>query len=421
MTTPFPAGGFTWTLGIEDTCVHPGDTTPILDEFELTEHDRRWPEDLQLAAGLGAAALRYGVSWPQVHLAPGRYDWARLDPVLARCGELGLAVIADLVHYGTPSWLEHSFLDPRYPEMIAEFAAALCVRYPGVVTAITPLNEPLTTASFCGLRGIWPPRLEGWDGWTRITLAVAEGIVASVAAVRAAAPAVSVVHVEAATLTRAATTEAQEHAHFLAGIGWLPTDLVLGRVDQHHRFSDWLLRHGADPGLLEKLRRAPASVDVLGVNYYPDLTPRLISLVDGQPRQQSFNAGAAGLETVLRGFAERYRLPLAITETSIEADDAGRRDWLQESVAATGRLRGDGLDVRGYTWWPLFDFVDWSWAAGGANVEEFEVDVVRDPARGKADFLRRMGLIRLDDTADGLARTPTPAAEAFRLASRSGR
>ena len=421
MTAPFAAGRIAWTLGIEDTCVYPGDGTPVLDEFLLTEHDRRWVADLSMTAGLGASALRYGVSWPRVHTGPGRFDWGRLDPVLDRAGELGLGVVADLVHYGAPPWLEGSFLDPRYPAMIAEFAVALCERYPEVVTAITPLNEPLTTASFCGLRGIWPPRLTGWAGWTDVVMAVAQGITATIAAVRAATPSVSVVHVEAATLARAAAPEAEEHASFLGGIGWLPTDLVLGRVDHAHPFADWLQRHGASEQQLDGLLRAPAVIDILGVNYYPDLTPRLISLVDGEPRQQSFNAGTDGLETVLRGFSDRYRLPLAITETSIEGDDDVRLGWLRDSIAATRELTRDGLDIRGYTWWPLFDFVDWSWAAGGANVEEFEVEVIRDPARGRGDFLRRMGLVRLDETADGLARTPTVAADAFRREARSGR
>ena len=82
-------------------------------------------------------------------------------------------------------------------------------------------------------------------------------------------------------------------------------------------------------------------------------------------------------------------------------------------------LAAAGLDVRGYTWWPLFDFVDWSYASGGRNVEEFQVDRdvlrARSSASGeKTPFLRRMGLLRLEEQPDGrLVRRRTTAADRF--------
>jgi len=71
--------------------------------------------------------------------------------------------------------------------------------------------------------------------------------------------------------------------------------------------------------------------------------------------------------------------------------------------------------VRGYTWWPLFDFVDWSHASNGRPIEEFWVRVdgpegamsvspVRPPGKpGDAigAFLRRMGVWRLAPRPDG--------------------
>jgi hypothetical protein len=119
---------------------------------------------------------------------------------------------------------------------------------------------------------------------------------------------------------------------------------------------------------------------------------------------------------------------LVVTETSIEGSVEVRSAWVRDSTAAVNGLVRDGLDIRGYTWWPLFDFVDWSWASGGRNVEEFIVEragdggevqlgaspPLGDPAAGKSAFLRRMGLVRLDEQPDGtLARIPTDAAAAF--------
>jgi hypothetical protein len=80
------------------------------------------------------------------------------------------------------------------------------------------------------------------------------------------------------------------------------------------------------------------------------------------------------------------------------------------------------MDLRGYTWWPIMDFVDWSYASAGRNVEEFVVDEAIVTAREsssagkmrKMPFLRRMGLVRLEELDDGsLERVLTPAAERF--------
>ena len=145
--------------------------------------------------------------------------------------------------------------------------------------------------------------------------------------------------------------------------------------------------------------------------------------------QVATNRWSDGLADSLRAFSARYGLPMLITETSIEGDDEMRSAWLDDSVQSIGELREEGLDIRGYTWWPVFDFVDWSYASGGRNVEEFVVDddIVSarqhsgDGIRPKTPFLRRMGVIRLDEQADGrLARVPTSAAQLYaRLAADS--
>jgi hypothetical protein len=55
---------FWWATGIEDTFItapHPS-TGRTLDEYELTDHYRRWPADPALMAGLGVGCARYGVA-----------------------------------------------------------------------------------------------------------------------------------------------------------------------------------------------------------------------------------------------------------------------------------------------------------------------------------------------------------------------
>ncbi|WIB60958.1 family 1 glycosylhydrolase [Curtobacterium sp. MCLR17_007] len=432
----FAPGTFTFVAGIEDTCVYPPAHFAMapLDEHELTGHDRAWREDLDTVAALGATALRYGVDWPRVHVAPGVFDWAVLDERLAYAASLGITVIADLVHYGTPTWLEQSFADPGYPAAVASFAGAFAGRYAGVVDHVTPLNEPITTASFAGLRGVWPPALTGWDGWTRVVLGIAAGLQQSVAAVRSANPDAVIVHVEASSLVTVASSAAPAaasssrasalvaEAAMLEALGFLPTDLVLGRVDAMHPSHAWLLSHGASAAALDELVDGAVTIDVLGVNYYPDLSPRRLEDGPDGTVQHAHDRWTEGLVESLTRFDARYGLPMVVTETSIEGDDAVRSAWVRDSVVAVRSLADAGVDVRGWTWWPVFDFVDWSYASGGRNVEEFTVapDVVaeRTGSGRKTPYLRRMGLVRLEEQLDGtLVRVPTAAAEAYRTAA----
>lgn len=428
MTTPFKKGRLAWALGIEDTCVYPPERYDmfVLDEHALTDHDRRWRDDLRAARDLGATAIRYGAGWPLVHTGPERFDWAALAERLEFAAGLGLTVIADLVHYGSPKWLEQSFADPGYVEAVASFAGAFAERFRGIADHITPLNEPLTTASFSGLRGVWPPALTGWDGWVRVTLNIAEGIACAGAAIKAANPDAVLVHVEAASLYSAAGAEHEGEVALLSQLGFLPTDLVTGRVDTTHSLYAWLIAWGASEQRLERLRSEPAAVDLIGVNYYPDLSPRRISTGsrDSQTIQLAHNLWTDGLETALRAFATRYRRPLMISETSIEGDDELRRAWMNDAATAVRALVDEGLDIRAFTWWPFFDFVDWSYASGGVNVEEFEISADVLTARlaahagarpmAKGPFLRRMGLMSLEERDGGLLELrPTAGARAF--------
>jgi beta-glucosidase/6-phospho-beta-glucosidase/beta-galactosidase len=433
----FAPGTFTWLLGIEDTCIYPPDGSDAapLDEHVLTGHDQQWAADLDRAAALGATAIRYGVSWPLVHLGPGTFEWSRLDERLAYAATTrGLTVVADLVHYGCPPWLTASFADARFPAMLTEFAAAFAARYHGIVDHITPVNEPLTTASFCGLRGVWPPYLTGWDGWCKVTLGLVQGAAAAIRGIRSANPNAVIVHVEAAMPVESADPSLSREVEHLRRISYLPTDLLLGRVDTRHPLWAWLVQLGVNSEDLTALTVAPPTVDLLGVNYYPELSARVLTKHRHEVVQVSTDHGVEGLIGALRRMGDRYGLPMVVTETSIEGNDDVRQRWLELAAATCMTLTQSGVDVRGLTWWPVFDFVDWSFVGDGQSVEEFLVHhpdgdgvpaltmplPLGDPSDGVTAFFRRMGLIRLEEAADGsLVRRETAAASAYRTLSRA--
>jgi beta-glucosidase/6-phospho-beta-glucosidase/beta-galactosidase len=416
-------------VGIENTiiggCLRGGEE---LNEYDLTGHRQQWQADLDRVTDSGAGAFRYGLPWHEVNPAAGVYNWEAADRVMAYIAEsVPARLVLDLVHYGTPTWLEGSFVDPAFPTALADYAGQLARRYGDLVTAYTPLNEPLVLASFGGLRGIWPPYLSGDEGWAQLVVSVAQGVQRATAILRELAPDAEVVHVEAiqAYTTEDATLEAEVEE-------WsrrkrLPLRLVLGQVGRGDWEWEWLVAHGAHPNALEQLAADGARPDLLGLNYYPELSCRELVRLGDKIVHVAVDAGMPGLERELYSASAEFSLPLMVTETAVEGGAAKKARWVDELVAGVQGLRAEGVPVVGVTWWPLFDFVDWSWASGGAVVEEFyrrdadgepprPVDPPGAPGGPIEPFLRRMGLYELGPGVDGpLTRLATPALERFAL------
>jgi dTDP-4-dehydrorhamnose reductase len=76
---------------------------------------------------------------------------------LNRLRELGIEPIVGFVHHGSGPAGTH-LLDPAFGAGLAAYAGAFAERYPWI-RRYTPINEPLTTARFSALYGVWYPHL----------------------------------------------------------------------------------------------------------------------------------------------------------------------------------------------------------------------------------------------------------------------
>ena len=393
--------GLKFAVGIEDTFVPqaaPGRRS--LDLYELTGHYENWREDLDLAAAGGAAMIRYGVPWYRVEPASNRWDWSWTDEVFDHMLSVGLTPIVDLMHYGCPLWLRGEFANPDYPRRVAEYARRFAERYGDRIRYYTPLNEPLINAIYCGEDGRWPPMLTGDTGFVTLVRQLTRGIVLSQQAIRETVEDPVLVHVEA-TFRYTAAPELAERIRHLKERSYLFYDLLFGRVGEDHPLHDYLARNGFSGADFDFFRENLAEPDVLGLNYYPHMTT--VELLPGGGRRSVW-CGAEGLEELIRAFHARYGKPVFVTETSVPGTPEDRIAWLRESLSMVHLLRGEGLPVVGYTWWPLFSLVDWNYREGSRPVEE---------------YLWHMGLHDLAPDGDGnFVRVETPVVEAFRAAAR---
>jgi beta-glucosidase/6-phospho-beta-glucosidase/beta-galactosidase len=392
---------FIWAGGVEDTFVpqtRPGHRA--LDEYQLIGHYEHWREDLALAKGLGLRALRWGVPWYRVEPERGKFDWRWIDEVLPyMVNELGITPIVDLMHYGCPFWLHREFDNPGYPAAVASYAAQFAQRYKGLVRWYTPLNEPLVNALMCGKRGLWPPYLRGDRGYLRVMVQLAKGIIATVRALKEIDPASIMVHVDAAGIVRAERRDLERLAtedqlrHFIC------YDLITGRVDTEHALFPWLLRNGVSPDDLYALAAGPIDLDVLGLNFYPQWSTKLMYINrQGKLAYRETERQGLGFAEMIATYQQRYHAPVIVTETSARGSDRLRADWLAAGLGAIKALRGQGVPVLGYTWFPLFTMIDWSYRFARGPVEQYRLE---------------LGLYRLGRNGEPRW-TATPLVEQFR-------
>ena len=400
---------FWWAVGIEDSFL----PTPLprtgrtLDEYALTDHYGRWREDIDLMAGLGVRTVRYGIPWHRISPSPGQWEWTWADRPIERLLAAGIHPIVDLVHYGTPAWIEGAWANPSLPEHMAEYAARAAERFGGRVHLWTPLNEPRITAWGCGMSGVWPPYRRGWRGFVAVLLAVCWGIVLAGENLRAADPENVLVPIDAANRwlpPHPAEPALMAATEFRRDLMFLALDLLAGQVDTAHRLWPWLLRHGATEGGLAWFRERPVTPDILGINLYPMLSQKQwVRTASGRARLRFPYGSAETVEQIITDYWERYRRPMLIGETAGRGSVARRLAWLRESTEGVRRLRARGIPLIGYTWWPMYDLVAWAYQHSQAPLGRFVVP---------------MGLWGLDP--DTLDRTPTPLVDAYRDLARSG-
>ena len=360
MSAKLPA--FSWGLGIEDTFIpqtRPG--MRPLDEYELTAHYRLWREDFDLLGEVGAQHVRWGVPWYRVNPAPGVFDWSWIDQALDHLvNKVGCIPIIDLMHYGTPLWMENAFINSAYPARIAEYAFTFAERYKDLVRYYTPLNEPMVNALFCGRLGQWPPHLEGMDGYVKVLLGVCRGVALTEKALRAANPEAVIVQVEAVEYHHSSDSRLQRRIALEQEHIFLPFDLFTGRVGAGHMLLPFLQSHGVGEGELRWFQEHPIAVDIFGVNYYPVSGGAWAASKEGA---EVFTRGvtSAHLADVLHMVWDRYRLPMMLTETAVVGSLAERIQWMDESVAQVRAATDAGIPMLGYTWWPLFDMIEWDY------------------------------------------------------------
>jgi dTDP-4-dehydrorhamnose reductase len=365
------AGGFEVWGGIECTLNRVG--AQFHSQLERNGHFDRIEGDLEAFASLGISAIRYPVLWELVEVEHGLLDFTDADRALNELDAGAIRPVLGLVHHGSgPRWT--SLVDEEFPRLLAEYARAVAHRYPWV-TDYTPVNEPLTTARFAGLYGIWYPHGHDDRTFVRALLNEARGTILAMRAIRDVNPAARLIQTE--DLGQAGgTPPLADQVRYENDRRWLSFDLVAGRVSPQHRLYEWLVdAGGADAEELRWLVDNACPPDVIGINHYRRSNRWLdhrLALFDpalhggnGLLRYADVAASDTPLavQPHLTGLMEqawrRYETPVALTEVHIYGDAFEQSAWWAYAIDSASGAQDEGAEVCAVTSWSLLGSFDW--------------------------------------------------------------
>jgi hypothetical protein len=304
-----------------------------LDLIRATGHDKHVLRDYRQCADLGLGTLRDGLRWHLIEKAPGKYDWSSWMPALEAAEEVGVQIIWDLFHYGSPDCVDQAA--PDFPDRFTDFALAALEVHQSVSNRpplVCPLNE-INFLSWAVDDGYFPrvgPDRRGWfkDQLVRAAIAAAR-------AIKQRWPGSTIVWAE--PLIHIAPHDRRRSTIRDAG----------QNLQGMYEAYDWIM------GLARpELGGDPSLVDVVGWNFYPHN-----QWYYQGPTVPMGHHEYRPLADMLVEMAERYGKPIFLSETG--AEGTGKPSWLHYVCNEVRDAMGRGADIRGICWYPITAYPGW--------------------------------------------------------------
>ncbi len=356
--------------GIECTINRIGDE--YKDQLKYSGHYDR-AGDIEAIAALGIQKIRYPILWEK-HLPVKdiSIDWRWTDRQLDLIRASGMKPIAGLLHHGSgPSFT--NLLDPAFPYLLASFAYEVASRYPWI-DEYTPVNEPLTTARFSGLYGLWFPHHSSEFSFYSMLLNQLKATVLCMQAIRSVNPSARLIQTEDLGKTYSTSLLAYQ-ANFENERRLLTFDILSGRLKPGHPQYTYILNCGIkeeDVSFFQLLRTEP---DVLGLNFYVTSERWLDERLERYPPEthggnrthhyadtEAVRAEVdydGGFKKLATEIWERYHKPLAVTEVHLHCTREEQLRWFKEILDDSVVLTNQGIDIQGVTAWALLGSFDW--------------------------------------------------------------
>jgi dTDP-4-dehydrorhamnose reductase len=357
--------------GIECTINRVGDA--YFDQLEYGNFYQDPP--IESIVDLGIKKLRFPILWEKHQPALGQsIDWSWTEQQVISLYKNNIDVIAGLVHHGSgPAFT--NMLDPNFPYLLADYARQVAEKFPWI-NYYTPVNEPLTTARFSGLYGLWYPHKKGNDkGFLKMLLNELKGVVLSMQEIRKINPVAKLVQTEDLGKTYS-TPKLKYQATFENERRWLTYDILCGRLNPQHKLWKYFKRFEIPEEDLLFFQNNICEPDIFGFNHYVtserylDEKWRLYPphTHGGNRRHKYADVEAVrveveektGIEVLLQEAWERYKKPIAVTEVHLHCHREEQIRWFKYVWESCKNLKNNGIDIRGVTAWAMFGSFGWN-------------------------------------------------------------
>ncbi len=356
--------------GLECTINRVGDK--YRDQLDYAGHYKR-KDDIDQIAQLGISTLRYPILWEahQQGSEGDKINWDRTRQQLQRIQSHSIIPIAGLVHHGSgPVFTD--LLDNNFAEKLAMYATKVAQEFPWI-EYYTPVNEPLTTARFSGLYGLWFPHHKKDKSFMRMLLNELKAIVLSMQAIRKINPNAKLVQTEDLAKTHS-TRLLKYQADFENERRWLTYDILCGKLNDTHILWKYIISLGIGRDTMQFFLDNPCVPYIAGFNYYVTSERYLDERIKLYP-QNSYGKNSRhryadtaavratkpdGLKNLLHEAWERYHLPLALTEVHINCTREEQLRWFKEAWDNCCKLKKEGVNIKAVTAWSLLGAYDWN-------------------------------------------------------------
>jgi len=356
--------------GIECTINRIGDE--YKDQLEYSGHyDRRG--DIEAISDLGIRNIRYPVLWEKHQPdKTTKINWQWTDRQLATIHDSGMTPIVGLLHHGSGPVFTN-LLDPEFPYLLSSYAYEVANRYPWI-ESYTPVNEPLTTARFSGLYGLWYPHHKTELSFYRMLLNQLKGTVLCMEAIRSINPKARLIQTE--DLGKSHSTQLLAYqANFENDRRLLTFDMLTGRLQPGHPQYDYTLGCGITEEEINFFQLHCVRPDILGLNYYVTSERWLDESFEKYDHQTHGGNGIhkyadtevvranplarSGFKVLATEIWERYEIPIAVTESHLHCTREEQLRWFKEIWEDAVDLTKQGINIKGVTAWALLGSFDW--------------------------------------------------------------
>ena len=328
---------------------------------DACDHYHRYPDDIALIASLGFNSYRFSLEWARIEPEEGEFSLAALEHyrrMLAACHEHHLTPIVTYNHFTCPRWFaaKGGWEVAANAECFARFCERATAHLGDLISTACTLNEP-NLGVMLQYIGIFP----------------ADEVIAQAPYRLAAAQACNSDTFSGFPFCcrQLPARDTLIKAHRLgydaikAGRGDFPVGIALALFD--HQAVDGgealrdRIRHEVDDVFLDAVR----DDDFIGVQNYSRTRYGAEGILPPEAgvelTQMRYEFWPEALEATIRYVANYTGRPVLVTENGIGTNDDTRRiAFVRRALLGVERCIQDGIDVKGYCYWSVFDNFEWA-------------------------------------------------------------